>query len=68
VNKYGLEGVITFPGECQFDPDEYQVTIPASLSQLGRDVTLGIFDRCTVEIGIEKDRNTKRGRTKMVLV
>jgi len=31
-------------------------------------VTLGIFDRCTVEIGIEKDRNTKRGRTKMVLV
>lgn len=68
VNKYGLEGVITFPGECQFDPDEYQVTIPASLSQLGRDVTLGIFDRCTVEIGIGKDRNTKRGRTKMVLV
>lgn len=68
VNKYGLEGVITFPGECQFDPDEYQVTIPASLSQLGRDVTLGIFDRCTVEIGIEKDHNTKRGRTKMVLV
>ena len=68
VNKYGLEGVITFPGECQFDPDEYQVTIPASLSQLDRDVTLGIFDRCTVEIGIEKDRNTKRGRTKMVLV
>lgn len=68
VNKYGLEGVITFPGECQFDPEEYQVTIPASLSQLGRDVTLGIFDRCTVEIGIEKDRNTKRGRTKMVLV
>ena len=68
VNKYGLEGVITFPGECQFDPDEYQVTIPASLSQLGRDVTLGIFDRCTVEIGIEKDRNTKRWRTKMVLV
>lgn len=68
VNKYGLEGVITFPGECQCDPDEYQVTIPASLSQLGRDVTLGIFDRCTVEIGIEKDRNTKRGRTKMVLV
>ena len=68
VNKYGLEGVITFPGECQFDPDQYQVTIPASLSQLGRDVTLGIFDRCTVEIGIEKDRNTKRGRTKMVLV
>lgn len=68
VNKYGLEGVITFPGECQFDPDEYQVTIPASLSQLGRDVTLGIFDRCTVEIGIEKNRNTKRGRTKMVLV
>lgn len=68
VNTYGLEGVITFPGECQFDPDSYQVTIPASLSELGRDVTLGIFDRCTVEIGIEKDRNTKRGRTKMVLV
>ena len=68
VSQYGLEGLITFKGECQYDPDKYEVTIPASLSSLDHDVTLGIFDRCKVEIGIEKDRNTKRGRTKMALV
>ena len=44
------------------------MTIPAAVSGLSRDVTLGIFDRCTVEIGIERDRNTRRGRTKMALV
>lgn len=68
VSQYGLEGLIMFKGECQYDPDKYEVTIPASLSSLDHDVTLGIFDRCKVEIGIEKDRNTKRGRTKMALV
>ena len=68
VSQYGLEGLITFKGECQYDPDKYEVTIPASLSSLDHDVTLGIFDRCTVEIGVEKDKSTKRGRVKMALV
>jgi len=68
VSQYGLEGLITFRGECALEADEYRVTIPAALSGLARDVTLGIFDRCTVEIGVEKDKNTQRARTKMALV
>ena len=68
VSQYGLEGLITFPQDCAFDAETYQVTIPAGVSGLGRDVTLGIFDRCQVEIGVEKDRSTKRGRVKMALV
>lgn len=68
VNEYGLEGLVTFPQDCAFDADTYQVTVPAHVSGLARDVTLGIFDRCKVEIGVQKDRNTKRGRTKMALV
>lgn len=68
VNQYGLEGLITFKSECQYDGDAYTMTIPAAVSGLSHDVTLGIFDRCTVEIGIERDRNTRRGRTKMALV
>ena len=68
VSKYGLEGLITFKQDCEFDADTYQVTVPAQVSGLSRDVTLGIFDRCQVEIGVEKDRSTKRGRVKMALV
>lgn len=68
VNQYGLEGLITFKQDCDFDADSYQVTIPASVSGLSKDVTLGIFDRCRVEIGVEKDKSTKRGRVKMALV
>lgn len=68
VSEFGLEGLVTFAHECDFDADAYTVTVPASASGLGRTVTLGIFDRCRVEIGIEKDRSTRRSRTKMALV
>ncbi|PKI85124.1 Dis3p [Malassezia vespertilionis] len=68
VNQYGLEDLITFKQDCEFDSSTYQVTVPKHISGLATDLTLGIFDRCTVEIGVEKDKNTKRGRTKMALV
>lgn len=68
VSAYGLEGLVTFDKECAYDAAAYEVHVPAATSGLGRDVTLGIFDRCTVEIGVEKDRHTQRGRTKMALV
>ncbi|WFD30359.1 exosome catalytic subunit dis3 [Malassezia sp. CBS 17886] len=63
-------GVAVYVSEydCVFDPETYQVTVPASVSGLPQDVTVGIFDRCRVEIGVEKDRNTKRGRVKMALI
>ncbi|WFD41935.1 exosome catalytic subunit dis3 [Malassezia psittaci] len=68
VSQFGLEGLITFKQDCEFNPDTYQVTIPAKISGLPKDLTVGIFDRCKVEIGVEKDRSTKRGRVKMALV
>lgn len=68
LTRYGLEGLITFKQDCQFDADAFQVTVPAVVSGLGRDMTLGIFDRCKVEIGVEKDKNTQRSKTKMALV
>ena len=67
VSEFGLEGVVTFKQECDFDPEAYQVRVPAAVSGLPQDVTLGIFDRCRVQIGVEKDRNTKRSRVKMAL-
>ncbi|WFD34393.1 exosome catalytic subunit dis3 [Malassezia cuniculi] len=68
VSEFGIEGLVTFSRECDLDADAYTVTVPADASGLARDVTLGIFDRCRVEIGIEKDRSTRRSRTKMALV
>ncbi|PWN47632.1 RNB-domain-containing protein [Violaceomyces palustris] len=68
VSKFGLEGLITFKEECEFDAEEYKVKVPSRVSGLSKDVELGIFDKCLVEIGVEKDKNTKRGKTKMALV
>ena len=68
VHKYGLEGVITFKQDCEFDAEKFQVTIPSAVSGLKKDITLGIFDRCKVEIGVEKDKSTQRSKTKMSLV
>jgi len=68
VHKYGLEGLITFKQECQLDAESYQVTIPAAATGTGKAVTFGVFDKCVVDIGVEKDKNTLRGKTKMALV
>ncbi|CAO1624165.1 unnamed protein product [Sympodiomycopsis kandeliae] len=68
VSKFGLEGLITFKTDCEYDEQNYQVTIPNSVSGLDKDVTLGVFDRCNVLIGVEKDKNTKRGKVQMTLV
>ncbi|CAO1632693.1 unnamed protein product [Parajaminaea phylloscopi] len=69
VHRYGLEGLITFkkPG-CDFDAEDYSVLVPAAVSGLPRDVRLGVFDRCEVLIGVEKDRSTQRSKVKMELV
>ncbi len=29
---------------------------------------IGVFDKIVVDLGIEKDRNTQRGKVKMVMV
>lgn len=68
VNQFGLEGLITFNQEVEFDQDNHQINIPTSISGLSKDLELGIFDQCTVQIGLTKDDATKRGKVSMILV
>ncbi|SPC62819.1 probable DIS3 3`-5` exoribonuclease required for 3` end formation of 5.8S rRNA [Ustilago sp. UG-2017b] len=68
VNQFGLEGLITFNQEVEFDQDNHQINIPTSVSGLSKDLELGIFDQCTVQIGLTKDDATKRGKVSMILV
>ena len=56
---------MTFKRESKFDPDQYTVTVPC---HDGTDVTVAVFDKVTVRISVEKDKNTERGRLKMTLV
>lgn len=68
VNQFGLEGLITFKEEVEFDQENYEVNIRKEVSGLGGDLKLGIFDMCEVEIGVVKDEMTKRGKVSMRLV
>ncbi|KAF8583853.1 RNB-domain-containing protein [Ramaria rubella] len=65
VFKLGIEGLVTFKRETKFDPEQYTITVPA---RDGGDVTVAVFDKVTVSISVEKDKNTQRGRVKMTLV
>ena len=59
-----------FKREIQFDADNYTITVPRSpASDTGAgDVVISVFDKVKVNIQVEKDRNTQRGRVKMTLV
>ena len=54
-----------FKRETKFDAENYTISIP-SISD--KDVQIAIFDKVTVRITVEKDRNTQRGTVKMALV
>ena len=43
-----------FKRETKFDADNYTVTVPRSK---GGDVRIAVFDKVTVRIWVEKDRN-----------
>ena len=49
-----------FKRDMQFDAENYTITV--------NDITIAVFDRVTVRIEIEKDKNTQRGKVKMSLV
>lgn len=57
-----------FKRETQFDAENYTITVPSSATGGTRDVTISVFDKVTVDIEVEKDKNTQRGRVKMTLV
>ena len=51
----GLEGLITFKRENRYEPETYQVLVPVNPSEPdGECVKIGVFDKVTVEISIEK--------------
>ena len=59
----GIEGLVTFKREIQFDADNYVITIPSG----GQDVSIAVFDKVKVMIEVEQDKNTQRGRVVMSL-
>ena len=54
VNRYGLEGLITFDKDCEYDAEQYSVTIPASTSQLGKGKPLPFLheESATLTVGV----------------
>ncbi|KAF8900484.1 mitotic control protein dis3 [Gymnopilus junonius] len=60
VSKLGIEGLVMFKKNMQFDAENYTITV--------RSTTIAVFDKVTVRISVEKDKNTQRGKVKMNLV
>ncbi|WVF69920.1 hypothetical protein IAT40_004704 [Kwoniella sp. CBS 6097] len=66
VSKLGLEGLITFTKDTHdFDAENYTINVPTAN---GEKVGISVFDKIMVDISIEKDVNTQRGKVKMVMV
>lgn len=62
-----MEGLITFNREThEFDPENYTISVPRKNGN-GRAV-IGVFDKIVVDVSIEKDRNTQRGKVRMVMI
>ncbi|BGP26866.1 mitotic control protein dis3 [Rhodotorula toruloides] len=65
VSQFGLEGLVTFRRDNDYDADSYEIHVP---TPSGKNVTIGVFDKVEVEISVEKDKNTQRGKVVMHLV
>ena len=51
--RLGIEGLVTFKREIQFDADNYTITVPAG----GQQVTISVFDKVKVLVEVEQDKN-----------
>jgi exosome complex exonuclease DIS3/RRP44 len=67
TRRLGIESLVTFKRETKFSADNYTLTI-ASSGPGGEDVEIAVFDKVTVNMEVEKDKNTQRGKVKMWLV
>lgn len=52
--RFGLEGLVTFKRENEYDPETYEIAIPTDTSIGGASVRIGVFDKVKVEITVEK--------------
>ncbi|KAF8714246.1 hypothetical protein AX14_012862 [Amanita brunnescens Koide BX004] len=66
VSKLGLEGLVMFKRDTQFDAENYTIAVPGPQGTKG--AAISVFDKVVVRIEVEKDKNTQRGRVKMTLV
>lgn len=66
--RLGIEGLVMFKRDTQFDADNYTITVPSSSAASPEDVTISVFEKVVVDIEVEKDKNTQRGRVRMMLV
>jgi len=60
----GLEGLVVFKRDLKFDPENYMITVPGPSGE----VKISVFDKVVVNIEVEKDKNTQRGKVKMTLL
>lgn len=65
VSKLGIEGLVMFKRDMQFDAENYTIMVPSAMGEVK---AIAVFDKVKVRIEVEKDRNTQRGRVKMTLV
>ena len=67
--RLGIEGLVMFKRDTQFDTENYTITVPSSSSSSSSSMTrIAVFDKVKVRIEVEKDKNTQRGRVKMTLI
>lgn len=67
--RLGIEGLVMFKRDTQFDAENYTITVPSSSSSsMDQMKTIAVFDKVKVCIEVEKDKNTQRGRVKMTLI
>ena len=65
--RLGIEGLVMFKRDTQFDTENYTITVPSSSSSSSM-TRIAVFDKVKVRIEVEKDKNTQRGRVKMTLI
>jgi exosome complex exonuclease DIS3/RRP44 len=68
ASRLGIEGLVMFKREIQLDADDYTIAVPSLSANGTGSVVIAVFDKVKVNIEVEKDKNTQRGRVKMTLV
>jgi len=63
VHRSGIEGLVMFKKDMEFDSDAYTVTLRTPQGP----VTVAVFDKVKVNITVETDKNTQRGKVHMTL-
>ncbi|KAF8656486.1 hypothetical protein AX16_002505 [Volvariella volvacea WC 439] len=72
VSKLGIEGMVMFKKPIEYDAENHKVvvTLPEEGEKGGgggRTVPIAVFDKVEAFVEVEKDKNTQRGKVKMVL-